>query len=539
MKVLEFHEFCPKVLHLDLTVGQSVVAKIAFGNYDPVDLNGAERDLAVQMFGGLERVSQSSRKYVLLRLGRGSGKTTLCSAYATYTAVTADVSMCGPGDVPYVVVVAPDRPSAQLSVRMAREMIRSQPALERLIVSDTADAIELRRPDGRMVRIEAFAASRGGSSVRGRTILGFIMDEAEFFTSNAEGVRDYSINDKDLFRALKPRLVTSGKGMLISTPWPTETLMGEMFEANWGKCISGCAIKAPTLLVRGDDPSIKTMVEDELQKDPENARRELFCELDGFRGGEFFDTNALTSSIDGSCQEFPMLPNGKWPVAVGCDLGFTRDSSAIAVVQYDGTNYITVYLEEMRPSIGRPLQPSSVIRKFAEVSKRYGAKGVIADTYYREALKEQLKDHGLTVWNAPEGTSGKAQVFQRTRAVLHEGFIRLPESPLCRRLINQAKLVTSKAAPGGTTMIKVPRKIGLGHGDLVSAWVLAVHELATAKITEEKPVFDMGTPEWFNESQRRMVEYHEKQQKDYLKGLEKEEKGRMSKRRYWELFDKR
>lgn len=536
-QVIEFWQFCPKVLKFNLTPGQSVVAKVAFGRYNPKDLTGEEYDLAREMFGGLEEVPDDARKYVCLRLGRGSGKTSICAAYSIYEALTHDLSMVGPGDVPVVVIVAPDKPTAQISVAMCREMIKTVPSIERLVVSDTRESITLRRPDGRLVKIQAYAATRGGSSIRGRTIIVFIFDEAEFFTSNADqgDGRDYAVNDRDIFRALKPRLLPKGKGMLISTPWPVETLMGELFEHNWGKPSTAVAIKASTLLVRGKEPHIVSMVEDELKKDPENARRELFCEVDGLFGGEFFDINALNGAMD-SIQEFPAPFNPKWPVAVGCDLGFTRDSSALVVVQFDGKYYRTVAIEEMRPKPGTPLKPSEVIEKFAVIAKAYGASSIISDGYYREALREALDKHGLNIIDAPEGSTGKAEAFQRTRSVLHEGLARIPDVNIGRRMVQQAKLVTAKASPGGTVTIKVPRKIGLGHGDIVSAWVLAVHDLMYSRLKREKVVFEPGTPEWIAESQRRMLSAEEKRQKDYLKNLEKEARGSMPSRKYRELF---
>lgn len=541
MQVMPFFEFCEKVLGLKLTTGQRVIAKVAFGNYDPIDLTGEEQDLALRMFGGVEKVSPSAKRYIVMRLGRGSGKTTMCSAFAVYTAVVHDIRKVGPGDTPFVIVVAPDRPTAQLSIRMAREMIRSQPALERLVTSDTADSIQLRRPDGRSVKIEAFAATRGGSSMRGRTIMAFIMDEAEFFLSNdGSNGRDYSVNDKDIFQALKPRLLRNGKGMLISTPWPVETLMGTMFDESWGKCEKDVAIKAPTILVRGDDPDIVAMVEEELAKDPENARRELFCELDGLSGGEFFDVNALKSSIHKvELEDFPIGPHPEWPVAVGCDLGFTGDSSAICVVQFDGKNYRQVHLEEFRPKPGKPLKPSEVIGKFAEIAKRYGAQGVVADGYYREALREQLESYNLVVFNAPEGTKGKADVFQRSRAVLHEGHCLIPDVPICRRMIAQAKMVVSRPAPGGTTTIRIPRKIGMGHGDLVSAWTLAIHRLAFAELEHKIPTYEPGSTEWIDESARRIVDFQKKQQDQYLKNLEKQVRKGLDARKLRQVFEGR
>lgn len=521
-KVLEFHEFCEKVLNIRLETGQKVIAKVAFGNHDPIDLPPDERELALELFGGVERVTPEARKYVLLRLGRGSGKTTLCSAFSVYTCVTFDCSSAGPGSVPYVIVIAPDRETAKLSIRMSREMIRSVPALERLIVSDQDQLIQLRRPDGRMVRIESFAATRGGSSVRGRDIMAFLFDEAEFFSSNVETKdgRDYAVNDKDIFDALTPRLMTGAKGMLISTPWPVETLMSTMFDANWGKCRTATAILAPTVKVRSSD-QVRKMVEEELARDPENAQRELFCVVEGLRGGEFFDINAFATSIE-ETKSYPLPARPDRPIAVACDLGFTRDSSAIAVVQYDGKYYRLLFTEELRPKPGSPLKPSEVIRKFAQIAKRYGVNGVVADSYYRESLKEHLSKEGLVIFSAPEGTTGKAEVFQRTRAVLHEGLCKIPESTINRRMIQQAKMVTSKPAPGGTVTIKIPRKIGMGHGDIVSAWVLAVHRLAYAEVAKQVPVYEMGSREWLEESHRRIVAYQERLHANYLKNTEKD-----------------
>lgn len=535
LQAIEFWEFCERILHLKLTDGQRVVAKVAFGNYNPKDLQGVERELALMMFGGLEVVPDAVKRFVVLRLGRGSGKTTLCSAYGVYCAVCQAVRV-GPGDSPYVITIAPDKETAKLSISMSREMIRGQPALERLVVSDEKQSITLRRPDGLQVKIEAFAASRGGLSVRGRTILCFLLDEAEFFTSNndTEG-RIYAVNDTDLFRALKPRLVRNGKGMLVSTPWPVETLMGTMFDENYGHPVNAVAIKAPTSLVRGDDPDVMANVEDERLRDPENARREYDCELDGLSGEGFFDLSALQGSVRTEAQ-FPGNHNPLWPTAAAVDLGFKSDSSTLAIVQFDGSKYRTVLLLEKRPKPGKPLKPSEVIREFAQAAKRYGCHVIISDGHYREAVREHLSEHQVNLVDAPEGMKGKQETFSRVRSVLHEGLVELPGGDLVKRLVAQAKLVTAKAAPGGGLSIKVPRKVGLGHGDLVSAWVLAVWRLAYGQVKTEKVTVDYASPEWHEQWNRRVATLEEQRNAKALKEAEKAVRSRMSARRYYGLF---
>jgi hypothetical protein len=537
--VMPFYLFCEQVLHLELTNGQRVVAKVAFGNYDPQDLEGDERELALQLFGGLLTVPAKAKRFVCMRLGRGSGKTTLCSAYAVYVAV-CQAFQVGPGDTPYVITIAPDLPTAKLSISMCREMIRGNPAIERLVCGDEKTVITLRRPNGQQVKIEAFAASRGGSTVRGRTILAFLLDEAEFFTSNGADGASYAVSDTDIFRALKPRLVRQGKGMLVSTPWPVETLMGGMFDANWGKCQTAVAIKAPTLLVRGDDPDIRANVEDERERDPDNCRREYDCELDGIAGDGFFDATALVSSVlesegiltkDGQTTSLLGPYNRLWPTCAAADLGFKNDSSTLAIVQFDGRLYHLVGLVEMRPKPGAPLKPSAVVAKFASVAKTYGCTYIISDGHYRESVKEHLEENGLALVDAPEGMLGKQETFSRVRSVLHEGLVALPKSELTSRLVAQAKLVTAKAAPGGGLSIKIPRKVGLGHGDLVSAWVLAVHNLAYGRVKTEKVVYVVNTPEYNQEVTRRLNAYYASQNAKALAAAEKEVKRGMKGRR--------
>lgn len=536
LRPIEFHQFCTQVLRIELTPGQTAIAKVAFGDHNPSDLEGEEAELAKQLFGGLQEVPLDARRFVMLRLGRGSGKTMLCAAYAVYCAVTQPVKV-GPGDVPYVITIAPDKDTAKLSISAAREMIRAIPALERLIVSDEKTSITVRRPNGQQVKIEAFAASRGGSSIRGRTILAFLLDEAEFFTSNGDDGRSYAVNDHDIFRALKPRLVRNGRGMMVSTPWPVETLMGGMFDKNWLHPVDGVAVLASTLLARGSDPDIVAIVEEEMKKDPENARREFFCEIDGLSGEGFFDVSALKGSL--TDDDFPSNHNRLWPVAAACDLGFVHDSSTLAIVQFDGRKYRLAELLEIRPKPGSPLRPSEVIKKFASVAKRYGCNYMISDGHYRESIKEHLTEFDIGLVDAAEGMKGKQETFSRVRSVLHEGLVVLPTSDISKRLISQAKMVTSRAAPGGGLSIKMPRKVGLGHGDLVSAFVLAVHRLAYGQVNQESPLYEPGTPEWNQEFTRRMWVAESKRNAKALALEEKQVRATMGEKRYRQLFRER
>ncbi len=100
-------------------------------------------------------------------------------------------------------------------------------------------------------------------------------------------------------------------------------------------------------------------------------------------------------------------------------------------------------------------------------------------------------------------------------------------------------MVSSKPAPGGTVTIKIPRKIGMGHGDIVSAWVLAVHRLAYDIPRAEKVEFEPGTPEWAAEFQRRVLSHEEQRMAKALKEEEGQAKRGQSAKRYRQTFEGR
>ena len=534
--IIPFHEFCESIIGLKLTTGQSVIAKCVFGDCSPADLRGPEHELAQEMFGGVEHFPAKVKRVIYLRLGRGSGKTSIASAWNAYASVAADITRCGPGDVPVAVTVAPDKATAKLSIRMTREMMRGSSALNALVEESSEESILVRRPDGRRVAIEAFAASRGGSSVRGRSILTFLLDEAEFFRSDDAG--SYVINDRDIYGALMPRLLPEGRGIFLSTPWPVETMMSEEFEKNFSHPVTAIAARATTLQMRGEDPQMAEIVNQELERDPDNAKREYFCELDGTSGGEFFDAGSLSISLDTS--GYPIPRNTLWPAAAGCDFAFKADSSTICISQFDGKKYRLSESLELRPRRGQPLKPSEVCREFANVLRRYNISSVVTDAHYREAMREHLNTYGINIIDAPEGSRGKLEVYTRTKAVLNEGLITIPDTHDGKRLIEQAKTVVAKPTAGGLLTIKTPRRVGLAHGDLVSAWTLSVHALsyATAKTEPEKrPVY--GSAAWAEWTKQQELKLDAERERKYLRNLEKqakEERALDNKIRYAGIF---
>jgi hypothetical protein len=481
MKKLTFVDFCLRVLKLKLTRAQRILVAIGIDGVQPNQFHGDERAIAHELFGDVDTIASAARRTQVWSLGRGSGKTTICAALMIFVAVTADLSRVGPGMTPAAVAIAPRAGTAKIVIDVARTLVRNVPSLERM-VADDADAKEgfsLVR-DGRRVRLAAFAASRAGVNLRGYDILTLILDEAELFASGTE----YVVTDRDSYNAGLPRLM-HGDGhhaILISTPWPVPTLMGELFEKNFGDPATALASRGSTLTMRDHDATLAAEIALERQNDPENTARERDCDRDASGSSSFFDAARVDWSVDSSIVlPFVLTPGDKQieVVAAGGDLGLISDSSANAIVSLHPPSGLTIVrsLREMRPVKGTPLKLSEVVATFCDDLDLFGIKSITLDGHAREPAREWTDKRGVKIVNAPSGSADKLASFVHTRKTLNEGLLRLPNAP---RLIAQMKATIAKATAGGNTQIIQPRRAGLAHGDLCAALVLACTASKTA-----------------------------------------------------------
>lgn len=82
---------------------------------------------------------------------------------------------------------------------------------------------------------------------------------------------------------------------MSSTPWAESGLLFDEFTRNFGSPITAIAAHAPTLLM---NPSKAIEVAREVERDPENARREFGAEFLSVGSGLFFDNAAVTRALD-------------------------------------------------------------------------------------------------------------------------------------------------------------------------------------------------------------------------------------------------
>lgn len=485
---------------LTLTPGQYAWTSVAYDGCWPTE--SVHQRIAEQIFGG--EIDDGYHSVILGIFGARGGKSyVLGAARMLHGALVRKLDKLGHGERAYGPVVGPGLDHAYQVLRYVRGLITTKPELEALIDVDVADEIGLRRPDGVCVSIKAYAASRGGTSVRGKSFFDALMDEAAFFMDAS-----FKVNDEEIFNAITPRIVEGGQTMLYTTAWAESGLAYSLFtEGTTEHVLVG---RAPTLLMH-DTPEKRRVIEMQTARDPINAAREYGAEFLSIGTGQYFNPTAIRNATRNYEIESCIRTN-RYRYACGIDLGFRSDSSALVVVEFNGDTYRVCAVHELSPSKEGPLKPSEVVAAFSEVAKRFGCTHVISDGHYREAILEHLTNEKLGLIDALPGATGKTESYSRAKAVLHEGQCVLPEHP---RLLQQLREVVSRPTPGGGLSITSPRKPGGGHGDLVSAWVLAVHYLATARVEPLEPnAPTYGTRDYD-------VFMFEKQRKDMIGSLER------------------
>ncbi len=407
---------------------------------------------------------------VAVRAGGRGGKTSrLLAPKALHAAWTVPVPLLGKGEAAYATIGAPSRKLARQTLSFCRGYVDASPVLSRAVVGGSSDHIELARPDGVRVRIEAFAAGRGGAAFRAKTLLFAGFDEVAFFRDEATGV----VNDAELYRAVLQRLVPGAQAWLASTPWLAGVgILEEFLGRDFGTHVHALCVTAGTRALNPNwDPD--HAIEDDLRaQDRDAAEREIDAIPLAAGSQLFFSPEAVKAAVkEHQPQRLERDPRALY--GAGGDCAFKRNSSALAVVEARDGRFRLAALEEIKPTPGLALKPSAVVDHFAPVIVSFGVAALTVDSHERADVALELARYALDAAHDPN----KVESYIFARKTLHEGRVDLPRHP---RFERQLRDVVSKPQPGGGLTITSPKKADGSHGDLVSAFVLALWAAAHA-----------------------------------------------------------
>ena len=494
-------------LGVALEPGQRVLCRVAFDGVEPHSLDDVERTIARRLFGNVDVIPPGCRRVLVAVCGARAGKTyVLIALRILHLALTVDLSPLAPGEEAFGVILAPHTDLSAQGMRYVQGAIDSLPWLKRREVHRIDEESSTLERDGKRVTIVAKAANAQGLAGRGLSLVAAALDECAFFRD-----RSYKVNDDELYKAFAPRVMPGGQSIIASTPWAESGLLYELFRSNHGHPVNALAAHAPTLALR-DVEYTRELVANETARDPENAEREYGARFMGAGTEQFFDAAVLRACIDPSLS-LPMAPVAGTVVTAGGDLGFTRNSAALAICHRRGRTVSLAELVEEKPLPGMPLKPSAVTGAFAARLVAHGAASVECDKHYQASMVEACAAAGIIVTDAP---TQPADAFVDARTMMREGLVKLPDDP---RLLGQLREVMWRKNAGGTVTIVQPQKKTGEHGDLASALVLALHQHYGAVTAPTPPA--QGTPEAEREEEAAM-------EREYVRSL-------TERKRHWSL----
>lgn len=476
--------------------GQAEFIRVAYDGVEPV--NG---ELARQIFGDIDfaALSMEQRGVVAAVCGGRGGKSYLLVALRlVWGMLVRDLSPLATGEEAFATYVAPREDLRGQILNYALGACRAKPELRAIMrlpkntkPEDTPSEFGLFRADfGRVVTFRGSVASRGGVGVRGVWHTDLALDEAAFFRDAS-----YRVNDEEIFKAGRPRVLHGGQLIVASTPFARIGLLWDLYRRNHGKPQDALVAQAPTLLLN-DTPYIRTVVEAERRRDPDNARHEYDAEFIEAGTLVFFESTTLEGAE--SEEPFELQPGDR--VAAGGDLAFRGDSSAIVFVALRGETLHVFAGEELRPD-DEPLSPEDTFRTFAELLVGNGCGVVMTDAHYADTLHEYLEKHDLARIPAPVTP---ADVYVRARQLFRGKRVQIHPLEFRGRLMQQLREVQGKPTAGGGMQIIHPRWAKGGHGDIAEALVLALWQLWGDEVPKPPP--KVGTAEWSAAEKRRRAE---------------------------------
>ncbi len=393
--------------------------------------------------------------------GRRSGKSRIAALIGVYLALFRTYTLA-PGEIGVVMLLAADRPQAQVIFRYIEGLIDSVPALASAVVRRTAEAIEF--STGTAIEVHTSRYQK----VRGRTLVACLADETAFWPT------DGSANpDTEVLNAVRPALATTGGLLLcLTTPhgrrgeaWKAVQRPGDRF-----------VVRLPSLVL---NPSLdRRVVERAFADDPQAAAAEWSAE---FRSDleTFLNRDVLDDATVPGRHELPPRAGVVYVGFYDAAGGSGEDSATLAIAHRDGDQGVLDLVRERRP----PHSPEAVVREFADVLRAYRLTQVTGDKYAGDWPGEQFQKQGIRY--APAARS-KAELYLELLAPLNSGRVELLDD--ARLLAQFAGLERRTRAGGRDTVDHAPG----GRDDLCNAAAGALVAVAHAPQALQTHVLRMG-----------------------------------------------
>lgn len=388
-------------------------------------LDDAERQILKRLTGRLSDPRQAFEELVLI-IGRRGGKSNISALIAVFLACFFDYTeRLAPGEVATVLCLAADRKQARSVFRYISGLLHSNPMLERLILREDKESIEL---VNRTV-IEVGTASF--RSTRGYTLAAVIADEVAFWRSEDSANPDYEV-----ITALRPGLATlEGKLVVLSSPYSKRGFLWDTYRRYYGTHDRHTLVaQAPS---RTMNPLLPQRVIDQAyDRDPEAAKAEYGAQfrsdLEAFIAREAVESVARPEPL-----ELPYNSNTRRYFAFVDPAGGGQDEYTLAIGHREQGRVIVDLIKARRGV------PATITGDYAAVLKAYSIREAHADKYAGSWPADEFAKHGITIEHAPKPRS---ELYLDALPALTSGRVELPPDD---RLITQFAGLERKTSRAG------------------------------------------------------------------------------------------
>jgi hypothetical protein len=351
-----------------------------------------------------------------LDVGRRGGKSHWIAAVAVFLACFFNFeSLLAAGEQGVVLLVAADKRQSKILFDYIRGYLRSCPMLQRMVIRETADAIELCNH----ISIEVRAGSY--RTVRGVTCVAALIDEAAFV-----GGDDSVGSLEELLAAIRPSMATipTAKLIISSTPYSQTGPFHRASQTFFGNDTSSVIFwNADSLTM---NPSLaKKVIDAAFRTDPVAALSEYG--RDGFVQfrsdvGAFLPREVVEAATVKGRYELGHKAGRVYHAF--CDpSGGRADAMTLGIAHSENDRAVLDVLKE----IPAPFSPEAAVKEFAGVLKSYGLSEVTGDKYAAEWCAEQFQKNGIQYRAAeksrseiyleflPSITSGQVELLDNAR----------------------------------------------------------------------------------------------------------------------------
>jgi hypothetical protein len=421
------------------------VLKAAFGRR----LTPEERAVFDRVAGGRSPPIKPVRELWVIA-GRNSGKSRMAGALSAYTATVLDhAGKLAPGERGMVLTLSASKDQAATVHGYAEAFITASPILRQRVRDVTAEQIRL---DGDVIIGTHVNSYR---TVRGRTLLACIFDEAAFWRDEASANPDAAV-----YTAVLPMLLRTG-GMLIgiSTPYRRVGLLHQKHRDCFGKDDpSILVVQGPTGVF---NPTVDAVaIAAARASDPHGAVGEWDAE---FRSdlSAFLDDASIDAAIDYARPlELPPRPETVYHAFTDAT-GGGPDTFTLCVGHLDGGKFVC---DVIRGSRAHDLNATAA--EFAKLARDYGCRQIWGDNYGKGWVSGAFLAAGMEYMRCPRVRS---DLYLDGLPMFLRGQVSIPDHP---QLVRELRLLERRSARSGKDT--VDHGVG-GHDDHANSLFGALH----------------------------------------------------------------